>query len=800
MDLASGVAGLLGLAGLTVQSASTLYTFCRKIPRVAREVEAIIDEVQWLSETLEAIQQVASDREMQNPSATTAGVIAKLRDQVARCTTDLEAWNASMAALQMEDGKWAKNAVKKLKLAADSGRFSETMLKISSHRGQLGVLVKLLTADLQMSASLDIQSIKLKVDNFKEKQVSSQQITVSHLEQIKSSMHAAAAFQTASLAETTKISKSTAKIHETLHEIHQSTRLQVEKLDATLAAIQRSLLKPSSKGSQSARIGRKSQKKGSRRCNTVDLEENEDQSMPEIFSELVQRTAGLSKVPAQVNKLVDLAVTVRYRHGEAYFEPFAVPDPQFKAASFETKLRMVKYLQDLRLLLWLLRRKEYFCSIGKREDQTPEWEHLVAAEGDPRSRVREAHVCWNCGNQKVPCSVPKSEGERCVRCKSLSKKQPSLTTQQLCWRSGFEDYEPTFLPEYICTHLCKRAIECLISVNIVETYDTVFTVEVSTKLAQAVELVQRSNVSVYILGLSMSEVSMTCNRHVEEMISNPQYSEQVTAQDASGFPRQILEIVCKYVAMNKDVPLLQNAMKLHAIHYFMCSRITFTDKSACELYKRLAPGATPQPYLLSRVLNRQIKCVMHKLQREITLEVLENLERSLHSKRKDYWGTLFCTILILCLCIENMQTVVDVFAVFGMAKMGDAAFWNRNQSPNACEELDDYPFWQITNLFHDIYSSHRDGRNGGRGEKAFNPLKMAANDGEMGLDMTTQIMVRLVYNSIVCNSWAEIVELSEKPRLIDLRYTEPHHIRVNNTGRLAAKFLRSFFPDLSIES
>jgi hypothetical protein len=50
-----------------------------------------------------------------------------------------------MAALEMEDGKRAKNMIKKLKLAADAGRFSEMRLKISSHRDQLALLVELLT-------------------------------------------------------------------------------------------------------------------------------------------------------------------------------------------------------------------------------------------------------------------------------------------------------------------------------------------------------------------------------------------------------------------------------------------------------------------------------------------------------------------------------------------------------------------------------------------------------------------------------------------------------------------------------
>jgi signal transduction protein with GAF and PtsI domain len=144
MDLASSVASLIGLAGLAVQSASTFYTFCHKIPRVAGEVEAIVNEIQRLNQTLESIRHVIDDRTAQKLSPRTNGVIAKLQDQVKQCTTDLEAWNKSVTALKMRDGKWSSNAVKKLKLAADAGRFLEMRGKISAHRDQLTLLVELL--------------------------------------------------------------------------------------------------------------------------------------------------------------------------------------------------------------------------------------------------------------------------------------------------------------------------------------------------------------------------------------------------------------------------------------------------------------------------------------------------------------------------------------------------------------------------------------------------------------------------------------------------------------------------------
>ena len=251
-----------------------------------------------------------------------------------------------------------------------------------------------------------------KVDKFTESQNTSQHVTNSHLEQIKASMDAAVVVQSASLAEATEISNSTIEIQETLHEMHQSTqstRMQVEKLDATLVAIAQSLLKSTIKGSRSTRTGTSFRKRGSRRCNTVDSGKDQRETMTDIFSEFVQQTTDVPIVQAQMTKLVDLAVIVRYRCGKAQFESLAVPDPQFEAATFSARLRMVKYLQDLRLLLWLLCRKEkeYFCNRGKSEEYAPEGKIF------------------------------------------------SLLTQQIYWRYGFKDCEPTFFPgkQFFSSHM-----------------------------------------------------------------------------------------------------------------------------------------------------------------------------------------------------------------------------------------------------------------------------------------------------------------------------------------------------------
>lgn len=102
MDLASSIAGLIGLAGLAVQSATTLYTFYHKLPRVAGELLSVISEIQRLSQTLQAIQQLISDRVNQILSTRTDGLVSKLREEITQCTAGLKDWQGEMGGIGNE--------------------------------------------------------------------------------------------------------------------------------------------------------------------------------------------------------------------------------------------------------------------------------------------------------------------------------------------------------------------------------------------------------------------------------------------------------------------------------------------------------------------------------------------------------------------------------------------------------------------------------------------------------------------------------------------------------------------------
>lgn len=138
----------------------------------------------------------------------------------------------------------------------------------------------------------------------------------------------------------------------------------------------------------------------------------------------------------------------------------------------------------------------------------------------------------------------------------------------------------------------------------------------------------------------------------------------------------------------------------------MGSLVTFSSESASRVRGAVGPSAGAcDPHLSSRLLNRQIKCAMILLQQEITESVLNSLEKSMRSKTRGAWGPSFVAILVLCLCMEDVQIAADTFVVCDIIKMKERegmSPYNRNHSHSICSALDEYPFRQCVKLFHDI--------------------------------------------------------------------------------------------------
>jgi hypothetical protein len=153
--------------------------------------------------------------------------------------------------------------------------------------------------------------------------------------------------------------------------------------------MQRSLLNIPTAHQKGTRSRRRARRPDSRRHVS-----REGHSLLGLYSELEQRTSNPPAVPIQLNRLVDIAVTAQRRCGKWHLQALAIPDSAFDAADFGTRLRMVKYLQDLRLLLWLLCRKEY----------SRDW--LLNPSGFPRSELISEARLVSSWSLSTLCIIP----------------------------------------------------------------------------------------------------------------------------------------------------------------------------------------------------------------------------------------------------------------------------------------------------------------------------------------------------------------------------------------------------------
>src|SRR6266567_483604 len=89
-----------------------------------------------------------------------------------------------------------------------------------------------------------------------------------------------------------------------------------------------------------------------------------------------------------------------------------------------------------------------------------------------------------------------------------------------------------------------------------------------------------------------------------------------------------------------------------------------------------------------------------------TSNLLEDLQRELYRKSKSAWATTFCVLLILCICIEEVQTAMEGLVLHSRANPGSVKP-DGEEAILVCQRLDDLPFAHMCQLFHMVFKSHK---------------------------------------------------------------------------------------------
>jgi hypothetical protein len=171
-------------------------------------------------------------------------------------------------------------------------------------------------------------------------------------------------------------------------------------------------------------------------------------------------------------------------------------------------------------------------------------------------------------------------------------------------------------------------------------------------------------------------------------------------------------------------------MMLYAGYRFMNTSVRFTHASLSTIKSNIRnpPVRNITTRVISRLLNRQLKYAVNDVMKRETRSLLEDLQKELHRKSKSSWATTFCVLLILCICIEEVQTAMEGLVLHSRENAGTVNP-DGEDAILVCRRLDDLPFAHMCELFHMVFKSHKisDTTTGKRKKKSdtagFNPLR-----------------------------------------------------------------------------
>jgi hypothetical protein len=147
--------------------------------------------------------------------------------------------------------------------------------------------------------------------------------------------------------------------------------------------------------------------------------------------------------------------------------------------------------------------------------------------------------------------------------------------------------------------------------------------------------------------------------------------------------------------------------------YMMDRSFAFTKDSAVKAIQSLQNPSTvfsDPSFITAALLSRQIKVAINELLEDYIGDLFEGLERKSRKSRAS-WSICFCTNLILCILVEQVQIAVDAMVVHTISSGQDAAD-TRKTGIEICQALEDLPVKYSWTLFEGIqrkYNPFKDG-------------------------------------------------------------------------------------------
>lgn len=342
MDGASSVAGLISLAALVLQSATLLYTFCSKYKHIAPEVEAVVQDITRLQALLQQVDRIITDvwvTRSQHPTA-----LLELEMEIRACQNDLDIWLRGLQEFEQSSTNSSKKFLKMLKAAADEGKFSGMRTKIASHRQQLELRLSCMNMNLGIYSAQVQKQTNTAVMAMKTNQDTLLQEGNRRLETLQASvgnLHAVERDTLQSIDNGFQQVISYGRIESKAMLNHVDTKLQnmqKEILSSIPLNSKRQLARRERRRHSHAFIA--TARKPAARVSAVQEPLGSASPYIDCFVQIIKPGLLITETQGQLHRKL-----------------MALSDPGYEAASIPMKLDLVRQLQGLRLMIWLLERE-----------------------------------------------------------------------------------------------------------------------------------------------------------------------------------------------------------------------------------------------------------------------------------------------------------------------------------------------------------------------------------------------------------------------------------------------------------
>ncbi|KAF7548423.1 hypothetical protein G7046_g8681 [Stylonectria norvegica] len=461
------------------------------------------------------------------------------------------------------------------------------------------------------------------------------------------------------------------------------------------------------------------------------------------------------------------------------------------------------------------------CFDALRTSQRGRKGPLANATKENALQVRRRGACFCCHSRKVKCDTERP----CKNCTKLMIQVP----QVVCWR--FHDFLPILFPTLMRGHLKKDEMTKFIRENVVGftvdgveqacsvqlyaglRFKAVLTAQAKFFTPKTCDVLQHMHMNLGGFKMDLQtngsaaigiEMDISAERdslkkatkvYIQEIIKEPEFVNQVTDsfENVSLLPKQVLKIVQTF-ADQSDATMVKRSLSIYCMHYIMTHHLCLTRNTIDALS---STGRVPQnnSNVTSRVLSRQIKSIVDEMMMREVSQLFELFNKSLKPKSRREWAPCLAAFLVLCLFMEAVEVSADVFVVAeNKVSMdnGSQPEYKRSLALDICKEVENMPFKQFAYQFHQVYQTHSKDAN----TKSFNPIfdPSFAEKGE--LDPAAIEMASELTEMFYGETWQSIMWLTDDDILPNdephLYVRDPQH---NYTGRLVAKFLRSFYDE-----